>query len=87
MAKHDKTLEKMTRSPTPGDIKWNDVVGLLTSLGYKMLKNSGSRRKFFHATNKDVISCHEPHPSPDVGKCTIDDIVQHLRELGHIKEK
>lgn len=87
MSKHDKTLEKMARSPTPGDIKWNDVKGALESLGYKLLNGSGSRRKFFNTKTKALISCHEPHPSPDVGKCTLDDIVQHLRDQSLIKEK
>jgi predicted RNA binding protein YcfA (HicA-like mRNA interferase family) len=87
MSKHEKTFEKMARSPTPGDIKWSEVKGALEWLGYELLKNSGSRRKFVHKLSKDLIICHEPHPSPDVGKCTIDEIVQHLREAGRLKGK
>ena len=84
MSKHLKTLEKLGRSQTPADIKWNELKGALEFLGYRQLNNSGSRRKFFHPIKKDIISCHEPHPSPDVGKATIDDIARHLKEQGHI---
>ena len=87
MSKHEKTLEKLARSPTPSDIKWNDLKGALEFLGYETLNNKGCRRKFVHKKPKDIISCHEPHPSPDVGKATIDDIARHLIDQGHIKEK
>jgi predicted RNA binding protein YcfA (HicA-like mRNA interferase family) len=86
MSKNDKTITKIRRKPTASDIKWSDLKTALESLGYEAMNNDGSRRKFIHKETKAIISCHKPHPSPNVGKCTIDDIRTHLIEHGFIKE-
>jgi len=86
MAKHDKILAKLCTKPTPADIKWSELKGLLVHLGYKMLSGSGSRRKFFHEGKDAFICCHQPHPSPEVDKGFIDDLVDHLKAHGFIKK-
>lgn len=83
MSNRDKTLEKVLAKPVRSDIKWNDLVALLKRLGYTALNSSGSRRKFFNATTKALISCHQPHPSPDVDKGCIASIAEHLIFHGH----
>ena len=59
---------------------------MLEHLGYKMLRNSGSRRKFYHSEKQALIICHEPHPSPSpspsVDKVCVADVVEHLRVNG-----
>lgn len=87
MSKHSKTLEKLCRIPTPGDIKWDDLQALLKHLGYKVLNGRGSRRKFYNQTIDDLIICHEPHPSPEVDKACVDDVVEHLRSHKLIASK
>ena len=84
MSKHEKHLARLLASPTPSDFKWEDLVTLLKHLGYRQLKNSGSRRKFFNEKLNLVISCHEPHPSPNVDKGCIVDVVEHLQTNGVI---
>jgi hypothetical protein len=84
MSKHQKSIERLCAKPTPADIKWSELKGVLEHLGYKMLKGSGSRRKFFHAGMDLLIICHEPHPSPDVDKGCVDDVYDHLKENGLI---
>jgi predicted RNA binding protein YcfA (HicA-like mRNA interferase family) len=84
MAKHQKALERLCSTPAPSDFKWLELKGVLEHLGYRMLKNSGSRRKFFHEGKKALIICHQPHPSPDVGKTCITDVVEHLKDYGFI---
>jgi len=87
MAKHDKTLAKLRAKPTPADVKWSELRVLLEHLGYKMLtagRSGGSRRKFFHAGKDALICCHQPHPSPDVDKACIDDVVEHLKANGFL---
>lgn len=80
MSKQNKAIEKLCREPTPANFKWVELVGLLTSLGYAEISGNGSRKKFFHKEKNVLISCHKPHPSPDVDKGCIVDIVKHLRE-------
>lgn len=86
MGKHDKTMERLRRTPPPSDLKWSDLKGLLVSLGYEVINGAGSRRKFFHRELKLLICCHEPHPEPNVDKGCIVDIVSHLKENGFIQE-
>lgn len=79
MSKHDKNLAKLCSTPTPANIKWDELAGVLQHLGYTLLKNSGSRRKFYHKAKDDLIICHEPHPSPEVDKGCIADVAEHLK--------
>lgn len=78
MSKYDKILARLCAKPTPADIKWDELTGVLRHLGYTLLKNSGSRRKFYHKYKDDLIICHEPHPSPEVDKGCIADVAEHL---------
>jgi len=87
MSKQEKALEKLCRTPTPANLKWDELRTALSSLGYQMLTGKGSRRKFVHKDTKAIISCHEPHPSPDVDKGCIADIVAHLKEHAFIKDQ
>lgn len=84
MAKHRKALEKLCATPPPADIKWDELKSVLEHLGYTMLKGSGSRRKFYHQGKNALIICHAPHPSPDVDKGCIADVIEHLKTNGFI---
>lgn len=84
MSKHQKALERLCSSPPAASIKWQELKGVLEHLGYKMLKGSGSRRKFFHLEKNDLIICHQPHPSPNVDKACVTDVIEHLKANGFI---
>jgi predicted RNA binding protein YcfA (HicA-like mRNA interferase family) len=84
MPKHQKTIERICSSPTPSNVRWQDLQSALESLGYVMLASSGSRRKFFHKGKNALIICHAPHPSPNVDKGCIKDIADHLRLHGFV---
>lgn len=84
MSKHEKTLQKLTAKPTPTDIKWDDLVSALKSLGYEPLNNSGSRRKFFHHERKHVISLHEPHPQNVIKQYVARQLAEELTAQGFI---
>ena len=84
MSKHQKALEKICTSPPRADIKWQELQSVLEHLGYKILKSNGSRRKFFHVEKDALFNCHQPHPSPNVDKGCIADLVEHLKMNGFI---
>lgn len=84
MTKQQKALAKLAATPTPANIKWDELRSVLEHLGYTMLTGSGSRRKFFHAEKDDLIICHAPHPLPNVDKGCVADVVEHLRRMGFI---
>lgn len=80
MAAYKKTLEKMARVPTPSDVKWSDLSSALIHIGYQEISGAGSRVKFYHKGKDALICCHKPHPSPEVDKGCIADVVNHLKE-------
>ncbi len=82
MSKRQKALERILKSPPASDITWEELESALKGLGYKEIKGAGSRRKFVHPETKDLIICHKPHPSPHVGKGTVDDVADHLTRAG-----
>lgn len=84
MSKHDKALAKLSSNPPASDLKWDELRAVLEHLGYKMLKGSGSRRKFYHEEKKALIICHQPHPTPSVDKGCIADVTAHLKTHGFI---
>jgi len=79
MSKHQKALDKLCAIPPSSDIKLDELKGVLEHLGYTMLKGSGSRRKFYHKGKDALIVCHAPHPSPDVDKGCLADVIEHLK--------
>ena len=84
MAQADKTIEKIKAKPTPSNIKWDELVAVLKHLGYKVIMNSGSRRKFHHTEKDNVISLHQPHPGNEVKPCYIREVRETLEEIGLI---
>lgn len=84
MAQVDKLIDKIKSKPTPRNIKWDDLVTLLKNLGYKVIKNGGSGRKFYHAEKDNMIHIHEPHPGNEVKPCYIENVRETLEEIGLI---
>jgi predicted RNA binding protein YcfA (HicA-like mRNA interferase family) len=87
MSKHVKALAKLCASPTPASVRWDELRAVLEHFGYEVKHGSGSRRKFFHKQRDLLIICHEPHPSPEVDKGCVADVVAHLKANGFIQEK
>lgn len=85
MSKIDKL--KIRLKSEPKDFTYQEVRTLLTSLGfveYTKGKTSGSRVKFYRASDKKVYMLHKPHPSNIVSICDVKDLIEFLRELGEI---
>jgi predicted RNA binding protein YcfA (HicA-like mRNA interferase family) len=77
---------KLCTKPPPADLKWDELRAILEHLGYRLLKGAGSRRKFYHEQKDALIICHCPHPSPNVDKGCVADVVAHLKKHGFISE-
>jgi predicted RNA binding protein YcfA (HicA-like mRNA interferase family) len=84
MTQHQKALEKLCAKPPPTDVSWRELKSVLEHLGYDMLTNSGSRRKFVHRESRALIICHEPHPNSIVHRACVVDVVEHLKNQGLI---
>ena len=72
MGRLDKLIARLKSRPK--DFSWDELVRLLTSLGYQEVKtgkSGGSRRKFIHET-APTIALHKPHPGNIVKSYVID---------------
>ena len=84
MSRHEKLILKLNSKPTPSDVKWDELKAVLKHLGFEMLTNKGSRRKFVHLETKEIISLHEPHPQPEIKTYVIKQVVEQLQMSGRI---
>jgi len=87
MSRHEKLILKLKAKPTPSDVKWDELKAVLKHLGYEMLSNKGSRRKFVHQETQEtqeIISLHEPHPQPEVKTYVIKQVVEQLQMSNRI---
>lgn len=70
----------------PKDFTWDELLKLLTSLGYKesqMGKTSGSRVRFLHDRFAPII-LHKPHPSSILKAYQIKQIIAELSNRGQL---
>jgi len=82
ISKLEKTLEDFLREPTPSDFTWNDLLKIMSSLNYDLLKKKGSRRQFYNTGTGHVLSCHKPHGDGILGRSLLEQIRDALIERG-----
>jgi predicted RNA binding protein YcfA (HicA-like mRNA interferase family) len=63
----------------PKDFTWDEMVKMLSHFGYREIRGSGSRRKFFHE-NYHLIILHEPHPRSILKMYQMELVLTVLRE-------
>ncbi|OOR90230.1 hypothetical protein B0181_04990 [Moraxella caviae] len=83
MTKSDKLKTKLK-----GDIKtfvFDDLVTLLSQLGYQMHERAGSRVVFIHQDDdSDRIHLHKPHPENTIKGGALKAVKTYLLEKGHL---
>lgn len=87
MTQFEKVLDKLLRVPPPSDMRWGELVFVLSNLGFVVESNDGSRRRFVHTETKVVISLHEPHPRPEIKRYVITQVVRQLADMGFIERR
>ena len=84
MSRRNKLIARFKSRPR--DLSWEELMRLLTALGYveaKTGRSGGSRRRFVHP-NAPVIALHRPHPDNTVKVYIIDELLRVLGEEGLI---
>lgn len=88
MSKHEKRLERLTRRPPPTDLRWDEFVSALESLGLVLHENGGgSSHKYFLWDDDGTerrIDTARPHPSGIMKVYQIREVVAKLEEWGLI---
>ena len=78
MTRKEKLIQRLKSKPK--DFTWNEMISLLTGLGFsevKTGKTSGSRRRFINSSNV-IIALHKPHPGNILKRYQIDQIIEIL---------
>lgn len=80
MSKAEKLLNRfLSRS---NDFTYNELLRLLSNLGYKEQQGSGSRVVFSNERIQHNIKLHKPHPVNILKRYQIDLIIQELKSNG-----
>lgn len=82
MSRHDKLIKRLLTKPN--DFEWSEAVTLLGHFDFEVLTNSGSRRKFYNKSTKQVIILHEPHPGNILKAYAVKQLTDTLKEGGFI---
>ena len=85
MSKLDKLIQRFLNRPK--DFSYDELVKLLSGLGYKELKlgkTSGSRVAFLQSDKNHIIRLHKPHPAKILKAYQIELIIQELKDKGVI---
>jgi len=82
VSRKEKLIKRLMERPR--DLTWEELVGLLKSLGYrerKKGKTGGSRRRFVHDSAPSV-NLHKPHPKNIVKMYVIREMIEFLEREG-----
>ena len=85
MSKIEKAKERIISRPN--DYTYSESRYLLSQLGFEEFnkgKTSGSRVKFYRASDKRIILLHKPHPGDNMSIGAIKDLAARLEEMGEI---
>jgi len=56
-------LDRIFAEPTPADLRWDDIEGLLRAAGAEISEGAGSRVRVALSGVRAVF--HRPHPTPE----------------------
>ena len=82
MSKFDKAKERLLSRPK--DYTYTEAKSLLTQLGfveYNKGKTSGSRVKFYRASDRRILLLHKPHPGDVMSAGAVKDLASRLEEM------
>lgn len=89
MTRLEKLYQRMLATPTPCDVRYEELKVFLQSLGLvevKLGKTSGSRIKFMDPQNPSrQIRLHKSHSDSPVDRGALKDVITRLRLMGFIE--
>ena len=85
MARRNKLLDRLRQRPR--DFTWDELTRLLRRLGFEQVKGGktgGSRHRFVQKKSGLTISLHRPHPSKELKRYQIDQLLDFFAREGMI---
>lgn len=85
MSKLEKALARL--KSIPRDYTYSEAKYLLGQLGFAESnkgRTSGSRVKFYRASDGRLILLHKPHPSDIMSVASVRDLAEYLQRIGEL---
>lgn len=85
MSRLDKAKERLLSRPK--NYKYSEAKQLLSQLGFEEFtkgKTSGSKVKFYRASDQRMILMHKPHPGDVMSIGATEDLADFLEEIGEL---
>ena len=85
MSKIEKAIARL--KSIPRDYTYSEAKYLLGQLGFvesNKGKTSGSRVKFYRASDGRIILLHKPHPSEIMSVASVRDLAEYLEGIGEL---
>ncbi|MBT4937189.1 type II toxin-antitoxin system HicA family toxin [Candidatus Peregrinibacteria bacterium] len=74
MSKKEKLLKKFFEVPIRTDLKFHELIRLMSHYGYVLYEREGSRVIFYNSKIKDTYNMHKPHASEPLKRYQVKDI-------------
>lgn len=84
MSKKIKLFERLCERPK--NFTWDEACSLMRQCGFTLKNGSGSARMFVHASTRQKVRLHEPHPRNTLLPYMVDILIEALREAGEIEK-
>jgi hypothetical protein len=79
-SRHRRTLARIFAEPTPADLRWSEIEGLLRTLGAEISEGAGSRVRVGFGGVRAVF--HRPHPGPETRRSMVRAVRDFLAAAG-----
>jgi hypothetical protein len=82
LSRLQKAIDRLLAKPS--DYTWDELLSLMTALGYELRTSGGSSRKFFDPVTQALFFMHEPHPSKILKAYQVRAVIQFLHQQRRI---
>jgi hypothetical protein len=79
-SRHRRTLARIFAEPTPADLRWSEIEGLLRTVGAEISEGAGSRVRAALGGVRAVF--HQPHPGPETRRSMVRAVRDFLAAAG-----
>jgi hypothetical protein len=79
-SRHRRTLIRLFAEPTPADLRWSEIEGLLRTVGAEISEGAGSRVRVALGGVRAVF--HRPHPGPETRRSMVRAVRDFLSAAG-----
>lgn len=86
MSQIQKAIARLTSRPCPKDFRWQELVKVMSHVGFLEVQGDGSRVKFYSPDSGLVVDLHKRHPDDTLLEYQVKKMVRFLTEQRLLKK-